>query len=69
MASHNARPSTKALHADDTLNQVTDVAPPIHLSTIFRYPNDPDQLIPSEDPVVCLRPNTQTSIFPTNKPI
>ncbi|CAI7577370.1 unnamed protein product [Penicillium crustosum] len=51
MASHNAHPSTKALHADDTLNQVTDVAPPIHLSTTFRYPNDPDQLILSEDPV------------------
>ena len=56
MASHNTHPSTKALHADDTLNQVTDVAPPIHLSTTFRYPNDPDQLILSEDPVVRLKP-------------
>lgn len=50
--SNNSHPSTKALHADDILNQVSDVAPPIHLSTIFRYPNDPDQLVPSEDPVV-----------------
>ncbi|KAJ5351936.1 hypothetical protein N7452_000910 [Penicillium brevicompactum] len=49
--SNNSHPSTKALHADDILNQVSDVAPPIHLSTIFRYPNDPDQLVPSEDPV------------------
>ncbi|CAI7641643.1 unnamed protein product [Penicillium bialowiezense] len=49
--SHNSHPSTKALHADDILNQVSDVAPPIHLSTIFRYPDDPDQLVPSEDPV------------------
>ncbi|KAJ6156423.1 hypothetical protein N7497_005308 [Penicillium chrysogenum] len=51
MTSNNAHPSTKALHADDVLNLVTDVAPPIHLSTTFRYPNDPDQLVPSEDPV------------------
>ncbi|KAH2176417.1 hypothetical protein KXV74_005838 [Aspergillus fumigatus] len=49
--SQDSRPSTKALHADDRLNLVTDVAPPIHLSTTFRYSNDPDQLIPSEDPI------------------
>ncbi|KAJ6001441.1 hypothetical protein N7499_002644 [Penicillium canescens] len=48
---HDSHPSTKALHADDALNLVTDVAPPIHLSTTFRYPNDPNQFIPSEDPV------------------
>ncbi|OAX85111.1 hypothetical protein ACJ72_00524 [Emergomyces africanus] len=44
-------PSTRALHADDVLNLVTDVAPPIHLSTTFRYPDDPARLIPSGDPV------------------
>ncbi|KAJ5682601.1 transsulfuration enzyme family protein [Penicillium macrosclerotiorum] len=43
--------STQALHADDRLNQVTDVAPPIHLSTIFRYLDDPDELTLTEDPV------------------
>lgn len=47
-------PATQALHADDPLNRVTDVAPPIHLSTTFRYPNEPENLIPSEDPVVCI---------------
>ncbi|KAL4958794.1 putative transsulfuration enzyme family protein [Aspergillus stella-maris] len=47
----NSHPSTKALHADDYLNLVTDVAPPIHLSTTFRYPDDPEALVPSEDPV------------------
>lgn len=52
--SQDSHPSTKALHADGRLNLVTDVAPPIHLSTTFRYPNDPDQLIPSEDPIVSL---------------
>ena len=48
----DTHPSTQALHADDRCNLVTDVAPPIHLSTIFRYPNDPELLVPSEDPVV-----------------
>lgn len=54
MASSNntAQPSTRALHADDRLNQVSDVAPPLHLSTTYRFPNDPERLIPSEDPVV-----------------
>ncbi|KAJ9399198.1 hypothetical protein DTO282F9_3821 [Paecilomyces variotii] len=46
-----AHPATQALHADDPLNQVTDVAPPIHLSTTYRYPNEPEKLIPSADPV------------------
>ncbi|KAI9369189.1 pyridoxal phosphate-dependent transferase [Aspergillus egyptiacus] len=48
---NNTQPSTKALHADDYLNLVTDVAPPIHLSTTFRFPEQPEDLIPSEDPV------------------
>lgn len=38
--------STRALHADDVLNVVTDVAPPLHLSTTFRYPDNPDELVP-----------------------
>lgn len=45
-------PSTQALHADSPLNRVNDVAPPIHLSTTFEYPNDPEALVPSEDPIV-----------------
>lgn len=45
-------PATRALHADDPLNLVTDVTPPIHLSTTFRFPSEPEKLIPSEDPVV-----------------
>ncbi|KAF9892446.1 hypothetical protein FE257_001554 [Aspergillus nanangensis] len=49
--SSSHHPSTRALHADDPLNLVTDVAPPIHLSTIFRYPKDPEKLTLSEDPV------------------
>ena len=37
-------PSTQALHADDHLNHSTDVAPPIHVATIFRYSANPEQL-------------------------
>ncbi|KAL4786382.1 pyridoxal phosphate-dependent transferase [Aspergillus varians] len=39
------------LHADNYLNLVTDIAPPIHLSTTFRFPKEPENLIPSENPV------------------
>jgi cystathionine beta-lyase/cystathionine gamma-synthase len=39
-------PSTQAVHADDPLNLVDDVAPPIHVSTTFRYSKDPSQLRP-----------------------
>jgi cystathionine beta-lyase/cystathionine gamma-synthase len=38
--------ATQAIHADDTLNVVDDVAPPIHVSTTFRYNKDPEQLCP-----------------------
>lgn len=58
-------PSTRALHADDHLNRVTDVAPPIHLSTTFRFPDNPDDLIPSVDPVVCLRISQRTLSYTT----
>lgn len=30
--------ATLAVHADDSQNVVSDVAPPLHLSTTFRYP-------------------------------
>lgn len=45
--STSADQSTLAIHADDALNVVPDVAPPIHLATTFRYAEDPDQLIPA----------------------
>ena len=41
--------SSRALHADDHLNTVTDVAPPLHLSTTFRYDKDPANLLPWAD--------------------
>lgn len=42
--------STLAIHADDSLALTADVAPPIHVSTTFRYPgghgnpHGPDEL-------------------------
>ncbi|KAH8657630.1 pyridoxal phosphate-dependent transferase [Tricladium varicosporioides] len=36
--------SSKTVHADDFLNKGQDVAPPLHVSTTFRYNKDPDQL-------------------------
>ena len=40
----NVSPSTLAVHADDPLNVISDVAPPVHMSTTFRYPRQPEQL-------------------------
>src|SRR5271154_142600 len=42
----NLSPSTLAIHADDPLNVVNDVGPPIHVSTTFRYSSDPAELRP-----------------------
>ncbi|KPI37895.1 putative trans-sulfuration enzyme [Cyphellophora attinorum] len=42
-------PSTRAVHADDVLNTTDDVAPPVHVSTTFRYPRDPARLRPHHE--------------------
>ncbi|KAF2090403.1 cystathionine gamma-synthase [Saccharata proteae CBS 121410] len=41
--------ATLAIHADDAINKTADVAPALHVSTTFRYPHDPSQLIPTID--------------------
>jgi hypothetical protein len=46
--------SSKTIHADDFLNKGQDVAPPLHVSTTFRYSNKPDALIPVAERDVCL---------------
>lgn len=51
--SESAAPATLALHADDVLNNVTDVAPPIHLSTTYRYAENPDELLTVSQRNVC----------------
>ncbi|MCJ1313715.1 hypothetical protein MMC25_007395 [Agyrium rufum] len=40
---------TLSVHADDPLNVIPDVSPPIHVSTTFRYSDDPEQLVPVAD--------------------
>ncbi|OJD22343.1 hypothetical protein ACJ73_06309 [Blastomyces percursus] len=54
----NLHPATLALHADDALNVVTDVAPPLHLSTTFRYCNNPEELVPWSDNTLASLPAT-----------
>ncbi|KAJ4363965.1 hypothetical protein N0V83_009418 [Neocucurbitaria cava] len=44
--SSSFHPATYGIHADDRINIVTDVAPPIHTSTTFRYPHNSDELQP-----------------------
>lgn len=46
--------SSKTVHADDFLNSGQDVAPPMHVSTTFRYSNNPDNLVPWVEHKVCL---------------
>ena len=46
LALRDSRPATLALPADEALRLVDDIAPPIHVSTTFKYPNDPEQLMP-----------------------
>jgi len=53
-------PATLAVHADDPLNtQLADVAPPLHVSTTFRYTSKPSELRP-------FRPNSRPDalLFP-----
>ncbi|KAI1806450.1 cystathionine gamma-synthase [Daldinia bambusicola] len=38
--------SAQTIHADDFLNSHQSVAPPMHVSTTFRYNDDPDELEP-----------------------
>ncbi|KAF2124570.1 cystathionine gamma-synthase-like protein [Dothidotthia symphoricarpi CBS 119687] len=38
--------ATHGIHADNHVNALTDIAPPIHTSTTFRYPRNPDELEP-----------------------
>ncbi|KAI6093948.1 PLP-dependent transferase [Hypoxylon rubiginosum] len=38
--------SAQTIHADDFLNSHQSVAPPMHVSTTFRYNDDPDELRP-----------------------
>lgn len=44
--------ATEAIHADNGLARQTDLAMPIHVSTTFSYPRNPDELQPLTEPSV-----------------
>ena len=52
--SYTLAPSTKAIHGDDHLNTARDVAPPLHLSTNFRYAENPEDLVTAGESEVCI---------------
>lgn len=41
--------STTAIHADQTHNRVIDVVPPINVSTTYRYPDNPEDILLAKD--------------------
>jgi hypothetical protein len=41
--------ASRAIHADDYTNTHPAVAPPMHVSTTFRYSDNPDKLLPWAD--------------------
>jgi hypothetical protein len=41
--------ASRSVHADDYTNTHAAVAPPMHVSTTFRYPRNPDELLPWSD--------------------
>jgi len=45
--------STRSVHADDYINSHRAVAPPLHVSTTYRYSSDPDKLVVWENADVC----------------
>lgn len=46
--------SAQTIHADDYLNSHQAVAPPMHVSTTFRYSSNPDELRAADENVGCL---------------
>lgn len=41
--------STNGIHAADKLYKMSDVMPPIHVATTYKYDDDPDKLVKEED--------------------
>lgn len=81
MAQPQPGTSTRSLHADDVLNLVSDVAPPMHVATTFRYSSDPATLVPAADadavpvcldlphPSISIQISTSTTLFLLNNTI
>ncbi|KAI9670216.1 MAG: hypothetical protein M1831_006429 [Alyxoria varia] len=41
--------ASRAIHADDSYKQTTDVSPAMHLSTTFHYEDDPEKLVMAKE--------------------
>lgn len=54
--------ASRSVHADDHTNTHTAVAPPMHVSTTFRYADNPDELVPWADGDVSLSAFTPPSL-------
>ena len=52
---HELSLASRSVHADDYINNHQAVAPPLHVSTTFRYASDPDQLSFMSNINVCTR--------------
>lgn len=57
--------STITLHADQKLNRVTDVVPPINTTTTFRYNEDPSTFVTASESAIDgeFDPSTDTPIY------
>lgn len=45
--------ASRSVHADDYINSHRAVAPPMHVSTTFRYARNPDEMVPWTNTDVC----------------
>jgi cystathionine gamma-synthase len=57
--------SSQTIHADDYLNSHQAVAPPMHVSTTFRYNRNPDELKPWSN--VNVRPSPPSILLGTHR--
>src|SRR5689334_18964350 len=57
--------ASRSVHADDYANTHPAVAPPLHVSTTFRYSENPDELVPWSDIDVSERLNSLRSVWLT----
>lgn len=53
-----------SIHADDNIHVHRAVAPAMHVSTTFRYADNPDDLVPNENVDVCRAPSSSLHLFP-----
>lgn len=47
--------ATRAIHADDFLSPHHAISPAIHVTVCYRYPRNPDNLVPKVTDDVCTR--------------